>query len=95
MTQYKITLQLNETELNILYDAVKKYSDVNDINEEYTNEDVCNLVEKIDKLYIEEDSAWQLSNAAKVFIDQFGIDELMNNPEKWESFRESYIPEEE
>ncbi len=95
MTQYKITLQLNETELNILYDAVKKYSDINDINEEYTNEEVCNLVEKIDKLYIEEDSAWQLSNAAKVFIDQFGIDELMNNPEKWESFRESYIPEAE
>jgi len=87
MSHYKITLQLNENELTILHDALGYYAD--NANEQI-KESVESLYDKVADLYIEENLDYQMTDAAKAFIDQFGVEEMFDNPTKWELFRESY-----
>lgn len=87
MSHYKITLHLNEQELTLLHDALSDY--VENSSKEI-KEDVESLFNKVSDLYIEENVTYQVSDAAKAFIDQFGVEEIFESPEKWQSFRESY-----
>lgn len=83
MSQYKVTLHLSEQELTILYNALHSYT----LLGEETSVESQNLLEKLVDLYIEEDRS---SDAARAFIDQFGIDELLENRDKWEGFLNAY-----
>lgn len=87
MSHYKISLQLNEEELTILHDALNFYAE--NASEEI-KESVETLYDKVADLYIEENLEYQITDAAKAFIDQFGVDEMFDNPSKWEAFREVY-----
>ena len=87
MSHYKITLQLNEQELTLLHDALSDY--VENSSEEI-KESVEELFDKVSDLYIEENTSYQISDAVKAFIDQFGVEEMLENSSKWEAFRESY-----
>lgn len=87
---YKITLSLTEQELNILWDSLSHFSVLGEETTNYTSSDVHNLLEKVEEMYIEENATDYSTEAAKAFINQFGIDELLENREKWEGFRNAY-----
>lgn len=87
MSHYKIRLHLNEEELTILHDALNFYAEQSDNG---IKESVESLYDKVADLYIEENLDYEITDAAKAFIDQFGVDEMFDNPTKWEAFREVY-----
>lgn len=89
MSQYKVTFQLSEQELEILTDALYSYaksgldSDVGS----YMNEDVENFYDKISGLYLEENVDDPILNS---FIAQYGLNTVLNEPEKLEEFRKNF-----
>lgn len=86
MSQYKVTFQLSEQELEILTNALYSYaksgldSDVN----AYVTEDVENFYNKVSGLYLEESVDDPVLN---YFIAQYGLSTVLNEPEKLEEFR--------
>ena len=89
MSNYKVTFQLSEQELEILNDALYSYakskldSDVGS----YVAEDVEKFYNKISGLYIEETVA---DPALDSFIAQYGLSTVLNEPEKLEEFRKNF-----
>lgn len=89
MSQYKVTFQLSEQELEILTDALYSYaksgldSDVGS----YVNEDVENFYDKISGLYLEESVD---DPVLTYFIAQYGLNTVLNEPEKLEEFRKNF-----
>jgi hypothetical protein len=89
MSQYKVTFQLSEQELEILTDALYSYaksgldSDVGS----YVSEDVENFYDKISGLYLEESVDDPVLNS---FIAQYGLNTVLNEPEKLEEFRKNF-----
>lgn len=89
MSQYKVTFQLSEQELEILTDALYSYaksgldSDVGS----YVSEDVENFYDKISALYLEESVDDPVLNS---FIAQYGLNTVLNEPEKLEEFRKNF-----
>lgn len=94
MANYKITLDLDEQKINILYDALQFYSTMNEsMADHYTAEDVSNLFDEVSNLYLEDpvpEDAWRLTPAAKAFIEQFGGDELIRNYDRWQGFKAAF-----
>jgi hypothetical protein len=89
MSNYKVTFQLTEQELEILTDALYAYaksgldSDVNS----YVAEDVENFYDKVSGLYLEETVE---DPALESFIAQYGLSTVLNEPEKLEEFRKNF-----
>lgn len=89
MSQYKVTFQLSEQELEILTDAIFSYtksgldSDVGS----YVTEDVENFYDKVSGLYLEESIDDPVLNS---FIAQYGLNTVLNEPEKLEEFRNNF-----
>jgi hypothetical protein len=89
MSNYKVTFQLSEQELEILSDALYSYtksgldSDVGS----YVAEDVEKFYDKVNGLYLEETADDPALNS---FIAQYGLVTLVNEPEKLEEFREKF-----
>jgi hypothetical protein len=89
MSQYKVTFQLSEQELEILTDALYSYtksgldSDVGS----YVAEDVEKFYDKVSSLYIEENVDDPVLN---YFIAQYGLNTVLNEPEKLEEFRKNF-----
>ncbi len=89
MSHYKVTFQLSEQELEILTDALYSYtksgldSDVN----AYVTEDVENFYDKVSGLYLEESVEDHVLN---YFIAQYGLNTVLNEPEKLEEFRKNF-----
>lgn len=94
MANYKIKLDLNDQQINILYDALQYYSTMNESMEgHYSAEDVRDLFETVSNLYLEDEvpeEAFQLTPAAKAFIEQFGSEELMRNYDRWQGFKAAF-----
>lgn len=89
MSQYKVTFQLSEQELEILTDALYSYSNSgldSDVNS-YVSEDVENFYDKVSSLYIEENVDDPVLN---YFIVQYGLNTVLNQPEKLEEFRKNF-----
>lgn len=93
MSQYKVTFQLTEKELEILHDSVYCYSNtsIDSDTGAYVSEDVRNFYDKINSLYLEEDYQ---DPALDAFISQYGINARIEDPEKWIQFKESYYSDE-
>jgi hypothetical protein len=89
MSQYKVTFQLSEQELEILTDALYSYarsgldSDVGS----YVAEDVEKFYDKVSGLYLEENVE---DPALDSFIAQYGLSTVLNEPEKLEEFRRNF-----
>jgi hypothetical protein len=89
MSNYKVTFQLTEQELEILTDALYTYaksgldSDVNS----YVAEDVEKFYDKVSGLYLEETVE---DPALESFIAQYGLNTVLNEPEKLEEFRKNF-----
>lgn len=89
MSNYKVTFQLSEQELEILSDALYSYtksgldSDVGS----YVAEDVEKFYDKVSGLYLEETADDPALNS---FIAQYGLVTLVNEPEKLEEFRKKF-----
>ena len=89
MSQYKVTFQLSEQELEILTDALYSYaksgldSDVN----AYVSEDVENFYDKVSGLYLEESVDDPVLDS---FIAQYGLSTVIDEPEKLEEFRKNF-----
>jgi hypothetical protein len=89
MSQYKVTFQLSEQELEILTDALYSYarsgldSDVGS----YVNEDVDKFYDKVSGLYLEETVE---DPALDSFIAQYGLSTVLKEPEKLEEFRKNF-----
>lgn len=89
MSQFKVTFQLTEQELEILTDSLYAYarsgldSDVNS----YVAEDVENFYNKVNNLYLEESVE---DDALSSFIAQYGLATALNEPEKLEEFRRNF-----
>jgi hypothetical protein len=89
MSHYKVTFQLSEQELEILTDALYSYaksglgSDVN----AYVSEDVEKFYDKVSSLYLEENVE---DPALDSFIAQYGLNTVLNEPEKLEEFRKNF-----
>jgi hypothetical protein len=89
MSNYKVTFQLSEQELEILSDALYSLtksgldSDVGS----YVAEDVEKFYDKVNGLYLEETADDPALNS---FIAQYGLVTLVNEPEKLEEFREKF-----
>jgi hypothetical protein len=94
MANYKIKLDLSEQQINILYDALQYYTTMNEsMGNHYSTEDVNDLFETVSNLYLEDEvpeEAWQLTPAAKAFIEQFGSEELMRNYDRWQGFKAAF-----
>lgn len=91
MANYKISLRLNEQQLNILYDALQYYAMMNEeIKSHYSNTDVAELFEEISNIYLEEEPEYQLDPAAKAFMEQYSREELLSNSERWRGFKTAY-----
>ena len=86
MTQYNISLKVSDKELSMLYDALAYYSSMGEETSEYAKEDVSNLLEKVNHLYLEEDLSCNLSPAEQAFVEQFGVDGLIKNDGRWQGF---------
>ena len=89
MSQYKVTFQLSEQELEILTDALYSYSKSglnSDVNA-YVTEDVENFYNKVSGLYLEENVDDPVLNS---FIAQYGLNTVLNEPEKLEEFRNNF-----
>jgi hypothetical protein len=89
MSQYKVTFQLSEQELEILTDALYLYSrsGLDSDTCSYVNEDVENFYNKVSSLYIEENVDDPVLN---YFIAQYGLNTVLNEPEKLEEFRNNF-----
>ena len=89
MSQYKVTFQLSEQELESLTDALYSYaksgldSDVGS----YVNEDVEKFYDKVSGLYLEENVE---DPALDSFMAQYGLNTILNEPEKLEEFRKNF-----
>lgn len=89
MSNYKVTFQLSEQELEILTDALYSYTKTgldSDIGS-YVTEDVENFYEKVSGLYLEETVE---DPALDSFIAQYGLSTVLNEPEKLEEFRKNF-----
>lgn len=89
MSQYKVTFQLSEQELEILTDALYSYAKSgleSDIGS-YVTEDVAKFYDKVSGLYLEENVDDPVLNS---FIAQYGLNTVLNEPEKLEEFRKSF-----
>jgi hypothetical protein len=89
MSNYKVTFQLSEQELEILTDALYSYakSGLNSDVNAYVTEDVEKFYDKVSSLYIEETVA---DPALDSFIAQYGLSTVLNEPEKLEEFRKNF-----
>ena len=89
MSQYKVTFQLSEQELEILTDALYSYSKSGLISVVgfYVAEDVEKFYDKVSSLYIEENVE---DPALDSFIAQYGLSTVLNEPEKLEEFRNNF-----
>jgi hypothetical protein len=89
MSQYKVTFQLSEQELEILTDALYSYakSGLDSDTGAYVNEDVENFYDKVSGLYLEESVDDPVLNS---FIAQYGLNTVLNEPEKLEEFRKNF-----
>lgn len=89
MSNYKVTFQLSEQELEILTDALYSYaksgldSDVGS----YVSEDVEKFYDKVSSLYLEENVE---DPALDSFIAQYGLSTVLNEPEKLTEFRKNF-----
>lgn len=89
MSNYKVTFQLSEQELEILTDALYSYTKTgldSDIGS-YVTEDVENFYEKVSSLYLEETVE---DPALDSFIAQYGLSIVLNEPEKLKEFRNNF-----
>lgn len=89
MSQYKVTFQLSEQELEILNDALYSYAKSgleSDIGS-YVAEDVERFYDKVSGLYLEETVE---DPALESFIAQYGLSTILNEPEKLEEFRKNF-----
>lgn len=89
MSQYKVTFQLSEQELEILNDALYSYAKSgleSDIGS-YVAEDVERFYDKVSGLYLEETVE---DPALESFIAQYGLSTVLNEPEKLEEFRKNF-----
>lgn len=89
MSHYKVTFQLSEQELEILTDALYSYSKSgldSDVGSYFT-EDVENFYDKVTGLYLEESVDDSVLNS---FIAQYGLNTVLNEPEKLEEFRNNF-----
>lgn len=89
MSQYKVTFQLSEQELEILTDALYSYAKSgldSDIGS-YVNEDVEKFYDKVSGLYLEETVE---DPALDSFIAQYGLSTVINEPEKLEEFKKNF-----
>jgi hypothetical protein len=94
MSQYKVTFQLSEQELEILTDAIFSYAKSgldSDIGA-YVTEDVQNFYDKVSGLYLEESVE---DPAIEAFVNQYGIDAVLTEPEKLQKFKENFSVTEE
>jgi hypothetical protein len=89
MSQYKVTFQLSEQELEILSDALYSYakSGLDSDTGDYVNEDVENFYEKVSGLYLEETVE---DLALDSFIAQYGLSTVLKEPEKLQEFRKNF-----
>ncbi len=89
MSHYKVSFQLSEQELEILHDALYSYTKTgldSDIGE-YVTEDVEKFYNKISSLYLEESVEDPILNS---FIAQYGLNTVLNEPQKLEEFRKNF-----
>lgn len=89
MSQYKVTFQLSEQELEILTDALYSYSKSgldSDVGS-YVAEDVEKFYDKVSGLYLEETVE---DLALDSFIAQYGLSTALNEPKKLEEFRKNF-----
>ncbi len=89
MSQYKVTFQLSEQELEILTDALYSYakSGLDSDTGAYVNEDVENFYDKVSGLYLEETVE---DPALDSFIAQYGLSTVLKEPEKLQEFRKNF-----
>jgi hypothetical protein len=89
MSHYKVSFQLSEQELEILHDALYSYSKTGLDGDAgtYVSEDVERFYEKISGLYLEESIE---DPAIEAFVKQYGIDAVLNEPEKLHKFKEGF-----
>jgi hypothetical protein len=89
MSNYNVSFQITEQELEILHDALYSYakqqldSDVG----AYVAEDVDNFYDKINRLYLEESVQ---DPAMEAFIEQYGVNAVLLEPDKLEKFRNAF-----
>jgi len=86
MSQYKVTFQLSEQELEILTNALYSYAK-SGLDSDYVTEDVENFYNKVSGLYLEESVDDPVLNS---FIAQYGLNTVLNEPEKLEEFRNNF-----
>lgn len=89
MSQYKVTFQLSEQELEILTDALYSYSKsgLDSDTGAYVSEDVEKFYDKVSGLYLEETVE---DPALDSFIAQYGLSTVLSEPEKLEEFRKNF-----
>jgi hypothetical protein len=89
MSNYKVSFQITEQELEILHDALYSYSrqQLDSDTGAYVVEDVENFYDKISELYLEET---EYDPAMEAFVEQYGVNAILEDPEKLERFRESF-----
>lgn len=89
MSQFKVTFQLTEQELEILTDALYSYSlsGLESDTNSYVSEDVKNFYDKVNNLYLEESVE---DEALSSFIAQYGLATALNEPDKLEEFRRNF-----
>jgi hypothetical protein len=89
MSQYKVTFQLSEQEIDILTDALYSYSKsgLDSDTGAYVTEDVENFYDKVSGLYLEESVDDPVLNS---FIAQYGLNTVLNEPEKLQEFRNNF-----
>jgi hypothetical protein len=89
MSNYKVSFQITEQELEILHDALYTYAktQLDSDTGAYVVEDVEKFYDKISGLYLEED---RNDPAMQAFVEQYGVNAVLEEPEKLEKFRESF-----
>jgi hypothetical protein len=89
MSHYKVSFQLSEQELEILHDALYSYTKtgLDSDTGAYVSEDVERFYDKIGGLYLEESVE---DPAVEAFVNQYGIDAVLNEPQKLEEFRKNF-----
>jgi predicted glycosyl hydrolase (DUF1957 family) len=89
MSNYKVSFQITEQELEILHDALYTYSrqQLDSDTGAYVAEDVEKFYDKISGLYLEEST---YDPAMEAFVEQYGVNAVLEEPEKLEKFRESF-----
>jgi hypothetical protein len=89
MSHYKVSFQLSEQELEILHDALYSYAKTGLDSDAgaYVSEDVERFYDKISGLYLEESIE---DPAIEAFVNQYGIDAVLSEPEKLQKFKEGF-----